>query len=161
MTCCERNLEELKKEYALLEKKHGLPSFYEMNKEFGIEELNETDFLVRGMRKIIVEKLSFFSKFIEVVLNPSEGGSLFVFSIAKTLNQENRKSLAGVYEKISKFQIESLKRDISYSEEEEIEFVKRIYSFWESAKKELVDSLEVIESNWDNHRKKDDKSYFR
>jgi hypothetical protein len=132
-----------------------------LNQEFSIEDLEETDFLARSVRKIILERTSFFAKFIEVVLNPPEGSSLFVFAIAKTLNQEHRKSLAAVYEKISKFQMEALKRDLSYSEEEEVVFITKICSFWEDAKKDLLESLEMIDSNWDNYHKKDSKSYFR
>jgi len=163
MACCERNLEELKKDYALLVKKYGIPIFQEMNEEFEIEDLSETetDCLIRIIRKALIEKLSFFSKFIEVILNPSEGGTLFVFSIAKTLNLENRKALAVIYEKLSKIQIESIKRDISYSEKEEAEFIKEIYRFWKESKKTLLELLEVIESNWGNSVGKSEKSYFR
>ena len=163
MACCERNLEALKKDYSVLEKKYGLPSFQELNQEFEIEDLaeTETDFLLRVIRKSLAEKTAFFSKFIEVILNPGEGGSLFVFSMAKTLSQEDRKVLAKIYEQISKLQLESIKRDISYSEKEEAVFIKKIYCFWEEAKKTLLKILEVIDSNWDNETKRSEKSYFR
>ena len=163
MACCERNLDELKRDYSVLEKKYGLPSFQELNQDFEIEDLSETetDFLLRIIRKSLIEKTAFFSKFIEVIINPGEGGSLFVFSIAKALSTEDRKVLAKIYEQISKFQLESIKRDISYSEKEEAVFIKKICSFWEEAKKTLFNTLDIIDSNWDNESKKSEKSYFR
>ncbi|MFH1365532.1 MAG: hypothetical protein ABIH28_03040 [archaeon] len=163
MACCERNLEELKKDYALFEKKYSLPDFEEMNHEFLIESLaeTETELLLNHIRKTMAEKLAFFYKFIEVILNPSEGGSLFVFSVTKTLKQEDRKILAEIYEKISKLEIEALKRELDYSEEGEAEFIKRIYSFWKESKGSLLEILGVIESNWDNKLGKNEKSYFR
>ena len=163
MACCERNLETFKKDYAVLKEKYSLPSFQELNQEFEIEDLSETetDFLLRLIRKSLSEKTAFFSKFIEVIINPGEGGSLFAFSMAKSLAQEDRKALSEIYEKISKLQLESIKRDIAYSEKEEAIFIKKIYSFWEEAKKTLLRTLEIIDSNWDNGSKKSEKSYFR
>lgn len=163
MACSNITLNQLKENYAVFEKRYSLPSFDELNREFSIEVLTETqtDFLIRGVRKILAEKVVFFSKFIEVILNPSEGGSLFIFSITKTLKQEDRQVLAGIYEKISKFEIESIKRDIDYSEEEEAVFVKKIHSFWDESKKPLLEILEIINSNWENKTGKSEKSYFR
>ncbi len=156
-------LEQLKIDYSLFEKKYSLPSFDKLNQEFSIEVLTEarTDFLVRCVRKIIAEKIVFFSKFIEVLLNPSEGGSLFIFSIAKTLKQEDRKVLADIFERISKFELESLKRDLDYSEKEEAALVKKMHSFWEESKKPLLEVMEIIDSNWENKSGKSEKSYFR
>jgi hypothetical protein len=159
----EHNLESLKEDYAIFEKKYGLPNFKDLNEEFEIEHLTEieTDFLLRIIRKTILEKITFFSKFIGMIINPGEGGSLFSFSVAKTLNQENRKELAKLYGEISKLQLESLKRDISYSEKEEAGFIKHLFSFWEEeTKKTLLETLKIIESNWENESKKSEKSYF-
>jgi hypothetical protein len=158
-----KKIELLKEDYFILEKKYALPSFHNLNQEFEIEDLaeTETDFLLRGIRKAILEKIGFFSKFIEILVNPGEGSSLFAFSIAKTLSQEDRKKLVEIYERISKFQLDSIKRDLSYLEVEEADFIKKIYFFWEEAKKILLSTLEVINSNWDNKSKKSEKSYFR
>ena len=48
-----RELDKLKKEYEKLRKKHNLPSFNELNKDFSIERVCEieTDFLLKEVRK--------------------------------------------------------------------------------------------------------------
>jgi len=164
MACSERNLGELKKDYALLEKKYSLPKFEEMNQEFLIEGLAdvESELLIKHIRRIFIEKLSYFSKFIEVILNPSAGGaSLLIFSITKNLSQEDKKTLSEIYERLSALEIESFKREISFSEKEEAIFVKKIYSYWIEMKSSLLPILENIEEKWGNKSGKSEKSYFR
>lgn len=158
-----KTLDELKKDYSVLQKKYSLPLFEEMNIEFGIEDLTEkeTDFLLREIRKIIMGKMAFFSKFIEVILNPSEGGSLFVFSMVKSLKQEDRKVLSELYEQISKIHLESIKRDIVYLEKGEAEFIEKAFFFWKDSKIILMDIMDKIEENIDKKSGKNDKSYFR
>jgi len=48
-------LDELKKNYAILQKKYNLPDYQELNEEFDVEKLQdlETDTLLRAVRKII------------------------------------------------------------------------------------------------------------
>jgi hypothetical protein len=158
-----KTLEELKKDYSVFQRKYSLPLFEEMNIEFGIEDLTEkeTDFLLREVRKIIMGKMAFFSKFIEVILNPSEGGSLFIFSMIKSLKQEDRKVLSELYEQISKIHLESIKRDIVYLEKGEAEFIEKAFFFWKDSKIILMDIMDKIEENIDKKSGKNDKSYFR
>jgi hypothetical protein len=159
----ERSLADLKKDYSILEKKYSLPIFSELNEEFFIESLAEmeTELLIKHIRRLVLEKIAYFTKFIETMINPSEGGSLLVFSITKNMNQENRKVLAEIYEKFSRLEVESLKRELDYSEEEEAEFIKKIYFFWKDIKKDLLGVVQSIDFNWDNKIAKSEKSYFR
>ena len=46
------------KKYLELNKKHNLPKFDELNRDFEIDKLDkETDFLLKAIRKIIMEKI--------------------------------------------------------------------------------------------------------
>ena len=52
------NIAELKKRYENLTKKYKIPGFVELNKDFEIEKLDkEIDFLLRAIRKLIMEKI--------------------------------------------------------------------------------------------------------
>lgn len=163
MSIQEKDLDSLKQDYALLEKKYSLPSFDFLNREFEIEELcqRKTDFVLRGVRKSMIEKALSFSKLIELILNPSEGNSLFIFSISKKISQESKKELTKIYESLSEFYLQSIKMDLIYSEEEEIKFILRLSSFWKDAKKIIFSSLETINLNKNDSNRKGEKSYFR
>ena len=76
------DLQNLKTNYKMFQEKYSLPDFHELNKEFGIEKAAEddTDFLLREIRKFLSEKFSNYLRFVELLINPS-GASVFIFSI--------------------------------------------------------------------------------
>ena len=91
----ESDLENLKKDYEKIQRKHGLPSFQELNEDFQIEKVAEveTDFLVREIRKFMADKFSNYLRFIEAVLQPVNT-PMFIFSIIKSIGaEEDRKSV--------------------------------------------------------------------
>jgi hypothetical protein len=115
-------LDILKEEYSQLGS--DLPEFDSLNLDFQIEKLSEmeTDYLAREIRKFVVEKFSSYLKFIESLLNPVNS-SMIVFSIIKALNKEDKEKLIGIYKKLAKFELEVLKLDLDYSENQEIDFL--------------------------------------
>jgi hypothetical protein len=127
-------LDILKEEYSQLGS--DLPEFDSLNLDFQIEKLSEmeTDYLAREIRKFVVEKFSSYLKFIESLLNPVNS-SMIVFSIIKALNKEDKEKLIGIYKKLAKFELEVLKLDLDYSENQEIDFLKRSYNCWQESKK--------------------------
>jgi hypothetical protein len=58
------------------------------------------------------------------------------------------------------FELEVLKLDLDYSENQEIDFLKRSYNCWQESKKELLLILEKVDSNWENKFEPTSKGYF-
>ena len=154
-------LEKLKENYAEVEKKHRLPSFEELNREFQIEKIceSETDFLLREIRKYMAEKFSNYLRFVEAVLNPSSA-SMFVFSFIKSLTIEDKKLLESVGKKLMGIEVDSIELDVEYSEEKEVEFIKKSYSSWDVCKRELLCVFQSVKKNWDNKSEANNKGYF-
>ena len=154
-------LPEFKKEYEKLAKKHNLPSFAEMNKDFHIEKLAEveTDYLIREIRRFASEKFFNYFRFIESLLNPSNA-SMFTFSIVKTLGTKEKDKLSELYKKFAELELEFILIDVEYSEEKEAKFLKSFCKEWQEIKKEMSDILEFIKKNWKNKSKVLDKNYF-
>ena len=158
----ERNLESLKKDYVEIESKYSLPSFDELNKEFTIEKLAEveTDYLVREIRKSVADRLYNYMRFIETMLNP-QNAPLFVFSIIKTMGEEDKKKLSEIYTKLSKNEIALIKLDLYYDEEKEAEFIKESYKLWQGTKKDMFDLMENVEKKLgEDVVPRDNKAYF-
>ena len=80
----ELNLDRLKENYKEIQEKYNLPSFDALNADFGIEKLSEveTDFLIREIAKVMVEKFSNYLRFVEFIINPVNT-PIFIFSIIK------------------------------------------------------------------------------
>ncbi|PIO07207.1 hypothetical protein COU59_03635 [Candidatus Pacearchaeota archaeon CG10_big_fil_rev_8_21_14_0_10_34_12] len=157
----EPSLEELKKEYFKIQKKHNLPDFEKLNEDFSIEKLSdiETDYLLREIRKFMSEKMSHYLRIVETILNPTNV-PMFVFSIVKSITPEEKAKLVDIYKKLSKMEIELLEIDVSFSAEKEAKFVKNSYDVWQEIKKDFLDVVGVVQKNWDNKFEVKNKGYF-
>ena len=157
----ESNLEELKKNYSVIQQKHNLPSFEELNQDFQIEKIaeSETDFLIREVRKFIAEKLSNYLRFVEMILQPTNV-PMSVFSIIKTLGTEDKDKLTEIYKKLVKFEVDLIETDVDFSEEKEAKFIRSAYIDWQEIKKSILGVVEVIKNNLDNKFEKNGRRYF-
>jgi len=157
----EKSLEKLKEKYLEIQKRFGLPDFDELNREFQIEKIDsdETDYLIREIRKFFAEKFSNYMRFVEALLNPSNS-PLFVFSIVKSLNSDDKTILQEVYKKLAKIEVDLIEVDLDFSEEKEAEFIKENYKVWKEIKKDLLKTIEVVKKNWDNKFEDSAKGYF-
>jgi hypothetical protein len=157
----ESNLEKLKKDYEVIREKYSLPMFGEINKEFQIEGICEceTEYLIREVRKFVAEKIANYIRFIESLLNPS-GVQLFVFSIIKSLNTEDRSKLTEVYKKLAEIQIDLVELDIKFDEQKEADFVKKSLKLWESVQPELLGLVQEVRNKIDNKFEVNNKGYF-
>lgn len=154
------SLEEIKKEYDLFRKKYSLPEFTKLNEVFDIEDLAEyeSEFLLRRIRKIISEKISGYLRFFEIILNPSNA-PIFFFKVIKKLDNEDKKNLTRIYEKLGNIEIELVRLDLDYDEKKEAEFIKDIYNVFSEIK---PDVLEIIDKmlNSGNKEERDKSSYL-
>lgn len=154
------NLQELKKDYSKIQKKYGLPSFDELNRDFKIEKLVEveTDFLVREVRGFVSEGFENFLRFVEALLNPVNV-PMFLFPIIKSLGVDEKNKLMEIHKKIARLELDAIKL-IDYSEEKEVEFIKKAFKLWQEVKKDFVKILEVVEKKWDVKSDKKNGGYF-
>ena len=155
----ESKLADLKKDYKKFQEKYKLPSFNELNEDFHIEKVseNETDFLLREIRKFMSERIFNYLRTVETLINPANA-PMFVFSVVKTLNQEDKNKLTEIYKELARNEIKLFAIDAEYSEKKEADFIKESFNSWQKIKKDLVKILMSIEKNIDlksdsNHRK--------
>ena len=157
----ESDLENLKKDYLVVQRKYNLPSFENLNEDFQIEKIAEveTDILIREVRKFIADKFSNYLRFVETILNPSNA-PMFVFSIVKSIGVEEKKKLVEIYKELTKTEIRLIELDTDFFEEKEAEFIKEAYEIWQKIKKDVLEVVEVIKKNLDNKFEVNGKSYF-
>jgi hypothetical protein len=157
----EFNLTKLKETYEKLKLKYNLPLFKDMNENFQIEKIteSETEFILREVRKYITDKFFSYLRFLESILTPTNA-PMFVFAITKTLGVEEREKLIELYKKIAKVELEVIGLDLIYSEQEEAEAIKKYYELWQGIKNKLLEVVEVIKKNWDNKIEDNGKGYF-
>ena len=153
-------LNKLKKQYEVLRKKYKLPEFSKLNEDFEIEKLqdHESDFLLREVRRAIVEKMSAVLKFLEIMINPNENSPAFVYAMIKEIKPETKKMIEAMYKELSTIEISSIMLDLDYIEKEEAKFVKDHAKKWEKTRKDLKVLIKNLDSMWKSE--KPHKSYF-
>lgn len=154
-------LEDLKKEYKKLQKKHGLPEFSKLNEDFQIEKVAEveTEHLIREIRKFMADKFSNYLRFVEVILNPVNA-PMFVFSFIKSISMDEKNKLIKIYKKLAKTEIRLIELDTDFSEKGEADFIKKNYELWKEIKKDILSVTEAVKRNWDNKFETNGKGYF-
>lgn len=157
----ESKLEKLKQDYKRIQNIHNLPDFEKLNAEFSIEKIaeNETDFLVREVARIVAEKFSNYLRFVELILNPVNS-PMFVFSLIKTMGEEEKKKLSEIYKELAKIELNLVELDVDFSEKKEADFINNSYKKWMIMKKDLLEIIEKMKSNWDNKTESNGKGYF-
>jgi len=153
-------LEKMKKDYEKLRKKYNLPGFKELNEAFDIEEAaeQETDCLLRQIRKHMMDKVVAYLRFIEMLLNPSNA-PMFFFALVKGLTASDKKLLEKVYEEIGEFEISVIALDCKYSEQGEAEFINKLASEWKDISEDILEISEVLKKNWNQKSKDSDRGY--
>lgn len=157
----EYDLNEVKAQYKKLQEKYPLPNFELLNQEFSIEKIAEsqTEVLTREIRRYIADKIFNYLRFIETLLNPANA-PMFIFSVIKSMNQDDKKKLNEIYIKLSEIDLELIKLDIESSESKDAEFIGQVYGTWQNIKKELIPILGKLKNIKENDEEKSNNKYF-
>jgi hypothetical protein len=154
-------LDSLKGAYEEFRKKYDLPEFYELNKLFDIEDIDvDTDFLLRRIRRIIAERITGYSRFVDIILNPSNA-PVFFFKLLKKLDSKDKDVLSRMYEILGNIEIEILSLDLDYSEEKESIFIKKIYKLFDKEiRMSFLGIVKKLGNGEDILKKDNNSSYF-
>ena len=154
-------LDKLKESYELIRIRHNLPEFKFMNEEFQIEKIadSETEILIREVRKYVGDKLVNYMRFIEGLLNPVNA-NMFIFSVVKLLDADDKKKLSDMYKELMKIEIKFIELDLDFNEEKEAVFIHDSIKFWQTTKKDMLGVMEKINAKWDDKSETNSKGYF-
>ncbi|MEK6842269.1 MAG: hypothetical protein AABX84_00480 [Nanoarchaeota archaeon] len=157
----ESKLAKLKKDYKKLQEKYKIPSFEELNEDFGIEKASgeETDILIREIRKQISEKVFNYLRFVETLINPVNA-PMSIFTITKVLGIEEKNKLTEIYKKLVKSEVQMVSIDVDFSEKKEAEFIKETHKIWQEIKKDFLEVMQAVEKNWENKSEGKNRKYF-
>jgi|GEM_PF-6290464 len=142
----EEDLEKLKEEYKALQQKYTLPDFDEIDKEFEIRKIDTNLFLIKEIRRVILQKLDFSVALIEPILNPSPS-SLHSFVETKFFAKQNIEPMFDFYKKVWHWM--HLGISVSYMQEkDEAEWINDVWKAWPEIKKETGKYSKQIADGW-------------
>jgi len=138
---------ETEKQYNELRKKHKLPEFKDIDFEFEISDLEETNFLLRAIVRRIAEKLDFYSTMLEEILQP-DTSNLYAMHEIRYFDDDEKKQMYGLYSKLMNFNRQSIEVSLQHNEKDEADFVKDLFDEWKSLKQELLRFVKKMRASW-------------
>lgn len=136
----------IEKDYQELAKKHGLPSYEEMNSEFEIFDIDEESFILREVRRKITQKLETYNKILEGILKPEV--ALCDLHECKVFTDKEKGDLFELYKKL--MHIDRHATEVSINEEEKTtsQFIKETWKEWPGIKKQLKEAIKKLKQSW-------------
>ena len=139
-------LNDLKKVYEDTARNHKLPGFKELNEDFEIEKIEkESNYLLRQVRKIMMEKIVNTMQFLEMIVNPMNAPRMYIPYI-KSLGVEDRAGIDRIYGNFADLVVLSL------------ELINTIFKSWNDSKPALKKIFENIRKP--NNSAKKERNYF-
>lgn len=154
-------LNQFKIDYKKLQLEYKLPNYNFLNENFEIETIafEETDIILKKIRKQILEKISSGLRALEMFLNP-QNAPLFIFQIIKTFSKTDKDIIDNLYTKFAEYEILAFGLENSYKEEKEAEFIKHVCDNWREIVEDFDRLFNSMRVNYKKESKKNDKSYL-
>jgi len=137
----------IRKVYDKLKSQYKLPEFESIDNDFEISYIEHDNFLLREIRRKISDKIEFYIKILEDVLQP-DTNSMTNMHEYRSFDEERKKVLFNFYKELMIFHRISLILECKLNEKEEAKFILDIYSNWENFKKEMERIFEEMKKSW-------------
>ena len=152
------DIKDFKSKYSKLKTDYDLPKFEELNLDFEIDKIEmESDYLLRSIRKIIMEKIVNSLSFLDMLLNPVNAPRLYQ-SFIRSLGVEDKNIIDSIHKELSDLSMISLDLEIDSSESKEAELIILTFDKWNKLKPNFRKLISSIRNPKDFVRK--ERSYF-
>ena len=135
----------IKDDYSKL-KGLGLPDFDRLNKEFGVSDIEETDFLLRTIRELMAEKVDSFVKILESVIQP-ETNAVCMFE-CKVFDDKEKLEVFDVFKKLMSFVRLSSEVTLDCDDKKDAEFITNLFGEWLKLKPLLKEKISKLRVSW-------------
>ena len=137
---------DIAKVYDLLRQKHNLSEYEQIDKIFEISSIESPEFLLRKIRRKIIEKLRAYIDVLEDLIHPN--ATVSALHECNYFNEQEKKKISDIYSRLMSYVRLSDILDIQLDEAKDAEFIKKILSDWESTKHDLISIFKTLQSSW-------------
>ncbi|MBW2992589.1 hypothetical protein KY345_05210 [Candidatus Woesearchaeota archaeon] len=150
---------EIKTIYSELKKKHkDLPNFEDLDNEFEISAIEEP-FTLRNIRRKIIEKVEYYAKIIEELLQPET--NLINMYETRVFAENEKEDIYNILKKLMFFTRLSAETALKADEKEDVNFLANFLKEWTKLKPSLLNIISRIKDSWEKETElKEDLGYF-
>lgn len=151
---------ELEKTYKELAKKHKLPDFAMLDREFEVSSIENDKFLLKEIIIKMTEKIDFYAMLINSVLHP-DNGTLAPLHECKAFDDGKKDKLFDLYRRLMHGHRKGILSMLRGNEKEEATFITEFFKEWAAIKSQLEDMLNIMQSSWEGESSiKEELRYF-
>ena len=136
----------IKEKYQELSKKHKLPSFDEINNEFEISTIEKEDFLLREVRRKIIERIELYATFLEEILQPE--ATVSNMHESKAFDAKEREDIFKLYKKLMFLSRLSTETAINEDDNKTSEYIDEVFRDWNQIKESFLKFAKKSKECW-------------
>jgi len=137
-------LKQLIAEYPALQATYTLPSLSDLNKDFELDKIEyESEFVLRTIRKGMLEKLINALNFFDMLLNPPQAPRMYL-PFLQTMSVQDKQVIEQLYGAFGQISLDCLSLELRYVEEQEAKMILRIAQCWNEQKSTFLELMERI-----------------
>ena len=138
---------EIEKQYSELRKKYKLPEFREIDLELELSDMEPTNFLFRNIIRKIAEKLDFYLRVLEEVLQP-DASNLYAMHETKFFEDDEKKKMYETYAQLMGLSRQSVELSLGHDGKSEAHFISNFFDEWKPLKIELAVYAKKMRESW-------------
>ncbi|MBI4440027.1 hypothetical protein HY638_03575 [Candidatus Woesearchaeota archaeon] len=139
----------IEEEYDKLKRKHGLPEFKAMDRDFEVSAIEKTGFLLREINANMMEKLEFVIGILSELIQP-DTNNLASMHEFRMFDDDGKKELYDFYGSLMTLHRKGLSASISGEEKGEVEFLKEFHSEWKGIKSKMAGIVGKMGESWED-----------
>jgi len=149
----------IKDTYSKLKTKYSLPAFDDLNNEFELSLIEKDDFLLREIKRKIVDKLSNICGPLEGAVS-GDAHPISVLEFGNISDSDEKKSIE-IYKKLMYFIRYAQEVGILADEKKDAEFIKSFFEQWKTIKADVIRIFSKLKESWKKEvDEKDDSNIF-
>ncbi len=138
---------DIKLEYQKLSKKYKLPNYNELDLDFEISTIEKKRFLLREIRRKILDKIDGIKEILENIVQPDTNSFSSMYE-SRIFDDKERDEIYKIYKSLMILNRKATIVNLRADEKEEAAFVNNIFIEWQNLKPKLIKYLGEIKEDW-------------
>jgi len=151
---------EIEKDYNKLCKKFKLPKFKEIDEEFEISILENSNFLIKNILRKIAEKQEFYIEVIGNLVHPDASSISSMYEI-RFFTDDEKNDMYNLFKSMMKSNRNILELILNNNESEQVKFLNDFFNDWINIKKDITIYITKMKESWGKESTiEEDLGYF-
>lgn len=146
--------------YEDAKKKHDLPDFALLDREFEVSAIEKPVFILRSIRRKISERLDDLTQFLDPLIQP-DAGSYANLTEYQALTDSERRELVKHFQHVMELYLACIDAELSADDAQDALLIKRAANEWPKLREALRPFVKKLAQHWTKTvERKDHVGYF-